>query len=96
MNKRAKKPLPKCMDCDKPYPFGIDTVLSDEDWLKINPRGYGLLCANCIVQRASKIDGVITLQATLKWDYMYTNSGGPLIHDNIVRGSGTGISLLKG
>lgn len=55
-----------CMDCGKLYEgFGLDMVLSNEEWLIINPNKYGLLCVQCIVNRASKIESVIAVAATL-------------------------------
>lgn len=46
----------KCLDCDIPYSeFPMDVVLPRGQWLLINPADSGVLCANCIVARASKI-----------------------------------------
>ena len=57
-----------CIDCKKPYyEFGMDVSMAYNDWIKINPNVHGLLCANCIVKRASKVDGVITV--ALRLDY---------------------------
>jgi len=51
---------PSCMDCDRPYEeFGLDTVLSDDQWAMIHPDGDGVLCASCIVQRASRLTSAI-------------------------------------
>lgn len=51
-----------CKDCDLPYQkFGIDTNLPDNQWLAIHPEGRGgLLCANCIAKRASRLPGIIS------------------------------------
>ena len=55
---RLKETLVACQDCGLPYSdFGHDTVLPDEQWLMINPEGHaGILCANCMVRRAAKLD----------------------------------------
>ncbi len=58
--------MPYCLDCEKPYSdFGLDMVLPDEHWLKIHPGKNGLLCAQCIVNRAAKIDGITGIYATI-------------------------------
>ena len=47
---------PKCMDCGKPCEnFGLDMVLPDDQWKAINPHVSGLLCAQCIVNRAEQL-----------------------------------------
>jgi len=47
-----------CMDCGLPYEiFGMDAVMPRAQWLEINPDDGGLLCANCMVKRASKVKG---------------------------------------
>lgn len=54
-------PPATCLDCGLPYyEFGADTVLQRSQWLLIHPAEDGLLCANCIIQRASKIPGFIS------------------------------------
>jgi len=52
---------PTCEDCGLPYQkFGIDTTLPNEQWLMIHPESKeGLLCTNCIVNRASHLPGII-------------------------------------
>jgi hypothetical protein len=56
----------KCLDCGKSYEeFGLDVSMPDEDWKLINPKKDGLLCANCIVKRASQIEGVIVIKMQL-------------------------------
>lgn len=51
----------ECLDCGRDYSgFGLDTVLTQKQWLMIHPEGFhGLLCASCIVTRASALPGVI-------------------------------------
>lgn len=52
------------MDCDLPYKdFPLDVVLPDMQWLMIHPDDGGVLCAQCIVTRASKIKGVTVIYA---------------------------------
>ena len=47
-----------CMDCGLPYEiFGMDAVMPRAQWLEINPDDGGLLCANCMVKRASNVKG---------------------------------------
>ena len=57
-----------CKDCDLPYiEFGLDTTLTNEQWLMIHPEGEGgLLCANCIARRAEKLDGAIAIRAIIE------------------------------
>jgi hypothetical protein len=47
-----------CFDCGLPYEdFPMDTLLPDDLWARIAPvDGEGLLCANCIVARLSKLE----------------------------------------
>jgi uncharacterized coiled-coil DUF342 family protein len=59
---------PNCMDCGKPYEdFLMDVVLSDEQWQMIHPDKNGLLCADCIVQRASELPGAIIARMTIEF-----------------------------
>lgn len=57
----------RCYDCGKPYggEGWIDTVLPDEQWNIIFPEKYGLLCANCIIQRAAKMEDIVIAKMTL-------------------------------
>lgn len=56
-----------CHDCGLPYGGHewVDTVLSDEQWEMVFPERYGLLCANCIIRRASKLSAIIIAKMTL-------------------------------
>lgn len=56
-----------CYDCGLPYDDDnwIDTVLPNKQWETIFPEGKGLLCANCIIKRASKLDGIIIAKMIL-------------------------------
>ena len=58
---------PKCCDCGMPYggEDWIDTVLSNEQWDLIVPEHNGILCANCIIKRASKLEKIIIVKMNL-------------------------------
>ncbi len=60
-----------CEDCKMPYQeFGIDTDLPVSQWLLIHPEGTGgLLCANCMVRRASRLPGIIVARMVLEVSY---------------------------
>ncbi len=54
------------MDCHKPYDnFGLDVVLPNDQWLLINPQNDGLLCAQCMVNRAKKLGNIISIRMNL-------------------------------
>lgn len=56
-----------CLDCKKPYSeFGMDILLPRGQWLAINPNERGLLCAQCIVNRAEKLNGAIVIHAVIE------------------------------
>lgn len=68
MNENAKSVMAVCLDCKKPYEkFGLDIVLPHSQWLKINPEKDGLLCAQCIINRASKLKGIIVMHAIMEF-----------------------------
>ena len=64
----------KCQDCKKGYGDGsegygnevmpISLNLSREEWLLISPED-GILCANCIVTRASLFPHIVCINAKL-------------------------------
>ncbi len=57
-----------CRGCGLPYDeFGLDTTLSDEQWALVWPKIDGLLCASCMVQRASTLPGIIAVRAVLEF-----------------------------
>lgn len=59
-----------CLDCGKDYEeFPLDTVLPNDQWAMINPALGGVLCANCMVERASKIKGVIVARIVFEDSY---------------------------
>lgn len=56
-----------CIDCGLLYKdFGMDLVMPRAQWLQINPKDSGLLCANCIVKRASKVPGATCVHAIIE------------------------------
>jgi len=56
-----------CLDCGKPYSkFPLDVILPRSQWLEIHPADGGLLCAGCIVKRASKVPGCTVVHAILE------------------------------
>lgn len=64
-----------CEDCELPYQkFGIDAVLSNEQWILIHPEGTeGLLCANCIMKRAAFLSDIIIARVTFVMAQEYDN-----------------------
>lgn len=54
-----------CIDCQCPdEEMPLDAVLTGKQWNLICPGG-GVLCASCIVKRASVLPGVINLTARI-------------------------------
>lgn len=43
----------------------LDLVLPRWQWLEIHPDDGGILCANCIVRRASKLTGAVSVHAVI-------------------------------
>ena len=57
-----------CLDCGKLYAeFPLDSTLPDEQWRMIHESDGGLLCANCMVLRASKLPGVIAIRMQIEF-----------------------------
>lgn len=60
------KSTPRCLDCGAVYAdFPLDTTLPDEQWRMIHGSEGGLLCASCIVKRASCLPGAIAIRARI-------------------------------
>jgi hypothetical protein len=58
-----------CSDCGAEYEsLGCDLVLPDQQWKIICPEG-GILCANCICQRASKLSATVILAWVVNLNY---------------------------
>jgi hypothetical protein len=59
----------KCEDCGLPYSyFGLDTTLSNFQWSAIHPESNnGILCAKCMVARASKLPGIIAARMVFEF-----------------------------
>lgn len=57
----------KCLDCNKDYDseMSLDLVIPRDQWLLIHPDDGGVLCANCLISRASKLKNVINLTALI-------------------------------
>lgn len=57
----------RCMDCRLLYEdFPLDMTLSDEQWNMIHDSPGGVLCASCIVKRASKLRGAVAVRAHIE------------------------------
>ena len=52
-----------CLDCGREYPHGLDMVLTRKQWLMVNPDCDGVLCPSCLVNRAGKIEGSLSVYA---------------------------------
>lgn len=67
-DQQARQLMVACMDCGLPYAdFPLDTTLPDEQWRMIHNSEGGLLCASCIVKRASRLPGVIAVRAIIEF-----------------------------
>lgn len=61
-----RQPDAKCLDCGLDYDdFGMDLLLPRHQWLEIHPDEGGLLCALCIVRRASKLTGAVAMHGVI-------------------------------
>lgn len=58
-----------CLDCGLPYggEGWLDTGLPLEQWRLIHPAEGGILCANCITARASKLPHVIRMVTRIEF-----------------------------
>jgi hypothetical protein len=55
--------MARCKDCGIPYgEMGIDLILPDQQWKHVCPDD-GILCANCICKRVSKMRGTTVIYA---------------------------------
>ena len=56
-----------CCDCGLAYSdFGLDTTIPDHQWKAITQDGCNILCASCIVKRASRLPGAIAMRAYIE------------------------------
>jgi len=55
----------RCIECGTICE--LDFVLSKEQWLIINPKNGGVLCANCIIKHATKLPHVINVQGYISF-----------------------------
>lgn len=59
-----------CLDCGLLYDeFGMDTTLPNLQWKAIMGHEGGILCASCMVKRASNLRGV--LAARMVFEVMF-------------------------
>ncbi|OGO11438.1 MAG: hypothetical protein A2Y53_00025 [Chloroflexi bacterium RBG_16_47_49] len=57
-----------CEDCGLPYrDFPLDTTVSDNQWSEIHPENGGVLCASCMVKRASHLPGIIAARMVFEF-----------------------------
>lgn len=66
----GRKAVLTCEDCSLPYrSFPLDMTLPDDQWAMIHPGDDGgVLCAQCIVQRASRLGRhVIAVRAVIEF-----------------------------
>ena len=57
----------KCMDCKMLYKdFPLDMLFPRSQWLRINPKDDGVLCANCMINRASRIKRATVVHAVIE------------------------------
>lgn len=74
-----------CLDCGCDYTKQrLDVTLSGEQWKMIHPDIGGVLCAACMVNRASKLPGVITFAARIAFGSDYDKFDGPLNPETFV------------
>lgn len=61
------------MDCGADYDevMALDMLIPRKQWLEINPDDGGLLCANCLIRRASKLPHVINITGRITFAEEY-------------------------
>lgn len=70
----------KCEDCGLPYQdFPLDTTVPNSQWHDIHPEHPegGILCANCMVRRASRLPGIIAARMVFEF--------APYVHPEVTR-----------
>jgi hypothetical protein len=70
---------PHCQDCNRPYPHGLDMVLTRKQWEMIQPQPEWELCPSCIVNRAAKLEGAVSVYAVIMFANSYEDAAGVLI-----------------
>jgi len=55
------------MDCGADYDtaMAMSLLIPKSQWLRINPADGGLLCANCMLRRAAKLDGAVNITGVI-------------------------------
>lgn len=83
-------PHDTCLDCGTGYDaaMALSLLIPKAQWLLICPKDGGLLCANCMLRRAAKLQGVINITGRITFSSEY-NEGQPTPYDII---SGLGAS----
>lgn len=60
--------MTRCLDCGLPYgEFPLLVTLPDEQWQWVHPRKMGVLCARCIIARATTLLGTVPVRARLEF-----------------------------
>jgi hypothetical protein len=66
-DKQVSAPEVPCIDCGRPYPHGLDLVLTKKQWLMVHPDDHGVLCPSCIVNRAAELPRAISIYAHIEF-----------------------------
>lgn len=77
-------PKADCADCGLEYGTDdwLDTVLTLEQWKLIGGEQAGILCANCIIRRASRLPNVVNLSGRITFRKDFESDGD--IRDELV------------
>lgn len=62
------------MDCGAKHGTFREMLLPRSQWLMINPADAGMLCANCMLQRADKLPGQVGVVALLTFQKDHAGS----------------------
>lgn len=62
-HKWKMKRAARCMDCGLSHGQYHEMLFPRSQWLMINPKDAGMLCANCMLARAAKLPGQIGVVA---------------------------------
>lgn len=64
----SKTPPLACLDCGLLYRnFALDATLPDDQWRMIHDSDGGILCANCIIERAVKLPGAVAIRMRIEF-----------------------------
>jgi len=72
----------RCLDCGTDYDaaMALSLLIPKAQWLAIHPADAGVLCANCMLRRASKLPGVINITGRITFSAEYAE-GCPTPYD---------------